>query len=178
MINHVSAMRPLQQQCEKGVAYPDDSYYVFSLTSLLRMQFIYTGLLQLIKTKLQTAGSVWSSSIHIVLIKTSSRGHAAVNGTTICVAVCFKNILFDLNAGQFSSHSLYITLYLRKRRKKQTVLFIGVFLSSLINNHLPPSFLGTFGILHLYYVPLAASVWDFLILTFSTKESHLQGPMG
>lgn len=29
MINHVSAMRPLQKQCEKRVAYPDDSYYVF-----------------------------------------------------------------------------------------------------------------------------------------------------
>lgn len=79
MINHVSATRPLQQQSERGVAYPDDSYYVFSLTSLLRMQFIYTGLLQLIKTKLQTAGRVWSSSICIMLIKTSSHGHAVIN---------------------------------------------------------------------------------------------------
>lgn len=102
----------------------------FSLTSLLRIQFIYTGLLQLIKKKPQTAGSVWSSSIHIMLIKTSPCGHAVVNGTTICVAVCFKNILFDLNAGEFSSHSLYITLYLRKRRKKQTVPFFFFFLIS------------------------------------------------
>lgn len=108
MINHISAMRPLQQQSERGVAHPDDSYYVFSLTSLLRMQFIYTGLLELIKTKLQTAGSVWSSSIRIMLIKSSSHAHAVVNGTTICVAVCFKDILFDLNAGGFSSHSLVV----------------------------------------------------------------------
>lgn len=142
------------------------------------MQFIYTGLLQLIKTKLQRAGSVWSSSVHIMLIKTSLHGHAVINSTTICVAVCFKNILFDLNTREFSSHSLYITLYSRRRRKKQTAFHWLFFLSSLINNHLPPSFLGTFGILHLYYVPLAASVWDFLILTFITKESHLQGPMG
>lgn len=179
MINHVSATRPLQQQSERGIAYPDDSYYVFSLSSLLRMQFIYTEPLQLIKTKLQTAGSVWSSSIHIMLRKTSSRGHAGVNGTTICVAVCCTDILFDLNTGEFSSHSLYITLYLRRRRKKANCTFHWLFFfSSLISNHLPPSFPGTFGILHLYYVPLAASVWDFLILTSSTKESHLQGPMG
>lgn len=89
MINHVSAMKPLQQQSEREVAYPDDKYYVFFFY-LSSEEAIRSGLLQLIKTKLQIAGSLWSSSIHIMLIKTSSHGHAVINGTTICVAVCFK----------------------------------------------------------------------------------------
>lgn len=144
MINHVSATRPLQQQSERGIAYPDDSYYVFSLSSLLRMQFIYTGPLQLIKTKLQTAGSVWSSSIHIMLRKTSSRGHAGVNGTTICVAVCCKDILFDLNTGEFSSHSLYITLYLRRRRKKANCTFHWLFFFLFSNKQPSTSFLSRY----------------------------------
>lgn len=126
MINHASAMRLLQQQSERGVAYPDDSYYIFSLTFLLRMQFIYTGLLQLIKTALQTAGSVWRSSICIMLIKTSSHGHAVINSTTISAPVCFKDILFDLNTVVFISQFVNHTVF-KKRRKKANSAFHWIF---------------------------------------------------
>lgn len=77
----------------------------------------------------------------------------------------------------YSSVVIHHTELKRKQEKRQAVFFHYIFV--FFSNKQPPS---SFSFRYIWQFafassPFGSTVWDFLLLTSSTKKSHLRGPM-